>query len=668
MAEGSEMLRYYTPEMVEAAMDIWMRSSVSLIDIRCRTITRKQPLVRYLLPGSMLLYTSGAPASITLNEAAYQTGPFGLCHAGKGTLLSVAPLEEEIQTYMVLYKAEAAPFYRRNLRNLLEAMNPFTQVYGFTPANPVFFMEKFRAMDESWHAKARLQQFYAKAVLYQVIHQIYMELGQGDIRYIEPDYVEWVKDYLDQHYTEPISIQALSEMLPLSRSLLGRMFRKREQRSLQEYLNHKRLEAAKAYLRTTNANMHEVAFGCGFLDEINLIRSFKKHVGLTPGEYRRKSAMKCTENVIDSNSQRLYNEEGLEHSVKSQRDGAFTMFGQTRSKEMIVAAAMSVMLLLSACASQAPASNSGAANQAAAGQTQATPAAAQAAESGGTEHAAQTRVVQTPMGEVEVPLDPKRIVVNSWWVGDVVAFGVTPVAIQPLYATGNGYEDKTEGVKRLAQWEAEDIMAESPDLIITGYERNYDDLRKIAPTVYIPYDMPDAERLPLIAQVLGKEAAEGTALLEAFNQRVEEAKARLGEAGILDKTITVGRYGGDEGFEMQWSNWWGGSIVYDKLGMPLPEGLEAIKAERTDAFSDLFSFEVIPQYIGDYVLINGVNGADEDEALKKSPIWQAIPAIMNGHVIEMEAAVLFFNDISSQNVQLDLISEALLALTVQSAQ
>lgn len=162
---------------------------------------------------------------------------------------------------MVLYKSESAPFYKREIRRLLEHMNPFVQTYGFSPENPVFFLEKFRSMHEHWSGSSEQNLFYAKIVLYQLVHEIYRELERGNIRFFETDYVELVKQYLDRHYTEPVSIHQLSESLPISRSLLGKLFRKREQKSLQAYLNEKRLESAKRYLQNPGLTMQQVALG-----------------------------------------------------------------------------------------------------------------------------------------------------------------------------------------------------------------------------------------------------------------------------------------------------------------------------------------------------------------------------------------------------------------------
>lgn len=88
-----EPLYEFTPELIDEMADIWMRSTVALLDVRCRHIDPQQPLLHYRMPSSMLLYICGEPANVQLNQTIVTAGRFGIFHAGKGTSLHIAPLE-----------------------------------------------------------------------------------------------------------------------------------------------------------------------------------------------------------------------------------------------------------------------------------------------------------------------------------------------------------------------------------------------------------------------------------------------------------------------------------------------------------------------------------------------------------------------------------------------
>lgn len=281
MSEDMDSTNHFTKEMIDMAVQLWARSSISLIDVRYKLIYPDKPIQSYRMPTSMLVYICSGEANVKLDHTLYKSDRFGIFHGGKGTELSIHPTSRSLETYMVLYRAETPPFYKREIYRLLEHINPFIQVYGFSPRNPLFFMEKFLIMKDRWNRESVLNQFYSKIVLYHIVYEIYNELEKGDILYFQPDYVVLVKQYLEQHYSEPVSIQQLIEMLPISRSQLVRLFKKRENKSIQEYLNEIRLDSAKRHLQYTNATIQEIAAGCGFVDHIiienNLIHKFGRN-------------------------------------------------------------------------------------------------------------------------------------------------------------------------------------------------------------------------------------------------------------------------------------------------------------------------------------------------------------------------------------------------------
>lgn len=652
MIDRQEMIRYYTPEMVDVAMKIWMRSAVSLIDIRFRTIQRNSPLENYLLPANMFIYTHGAPVSILLNQEPYRTERYGLCHAGKGSLLSIAPVETDVDAFMILYKADAPPFYKRNLRKLMATVNPFNQLYGFAPTNPIFFVEKFHHMLESWNTKASMDQFYAKVLLYQVVHHVYVELKKGDIRYMEPDYVEWVKEYLNRHFTEPISLQALSDRLPINRSVLARMFRKRENSSMQEYLIKKRIEAAKAYLVETNASIQEVAYGSGFTDEFNMIRMFRRYVQVSPGEYRRKRSMNCINKDIDNNYQSLYNDGGLDDLVNYDRDGEYSMFGQLRNKQMIVAAALCLMLLLSACSAGTTTNNGSAASQ--------TPIQTQQVKEtsdGGNAAEKQTRIIKTVLGDVEVPTNPQRVVVQ-YLMGDVLSLGITPVGVSDAYEGAAFREMVSDSVSLggVQSWDAESVMMLAPDLILVISEEDARKFSKIAPTVFIPHgEMTQDERVTFIGEVLNRQE-EAVAAIQAYRSNLEQAKAKLANAGFDEYTASVFESIDDASMAVHGDKYGAGSIVYASLNLNAPEAVQTNILDN-ESYSEPVSFEVLPAYTGDFIVRNVFEGMVD---LSGNAIWNSLPAVQNDRVIEMEFGLNYYSDIYSATAQINHVTDSLL--------
>jgi AraC family transcriptional regulator len=68
---------------------------------------------------------------------------------------------------------------------------------------------------------------------------------------------------------------------------LARSFRERYGVSVGEYVRRLRLDWAAAQLSATETPVATVAAEAGFADQSHFTRAFKRHMGLTPGRYRR---------------------------------------------------------------------------------------------------------------------------------------------------------------------------------------------------------------------------------------------------------------------------------------------------------------------------------------------------------------------------------------------
>jgi AraC-like DNA-binding protein len=97
--------------------------------------------------------------------------------------------------------------------------------------------------------------------------------------------IRQVRDYLDAHYADHISLEELGAIANLSPFYLLRTFRKQVGLPPHEYLNQVRLAHAKQRLAQGEA-IAEVAHATGFADQSHLTRQFKRIWGVTPGQYQ----------------------------------------------------------------------------------------------------------------------------------------------------------------------------------------------------------------------------------------------------------------------------------------------------------------------------------------------------------------------------------------------
>lgn len=91
---------------------------------------------------------------------------------------------------------------------------------------------------------------------------------------------------IDSDLTADLSLRAQAELLNLNSSYLSTLFKKEVGMTLTDYVNNKRIEHAIFLLNTTTLQIQTIAQHCGIPDVNYFTKTFKKHIGKTPKEYR----------------------------------------------------------------------------------------------------------------------------------------------------------------------------------------------------------------------------------------------------------------------------------------------------------------------------------------------------------------------------------------------
>lgn len=94
-----------------------------------------------------------------------------------------------------------------------------------------------------------------------------------------------VLHYVNDHYTENLSVSSISRYFHMSESFLSHSFKEYTNKGLYEYILYKRILKAKE-LMCMDISLTEIAFQCGFSDYSNFLRIFKKIAGESPRSYR----------------------------------------------------------------------------------------------------------------------------------------------------------------------------------------------------------------------------------------------------------------------------------------------------------------------------------------------------------------------------------------------
>ena len=92
--------------------------------------------------------------------------------------------------------------------------------------------------------------------------------------------------YMEEHYSEALSVDQLAEIAGIGRARYTRLFKEITGQIPLEHLNGLRIERAQQQLLLTRDRLHDVALAVGYSNEYYFNRRFKGTVGVTPGQYR----------------------------------------------------------------------------------------------------------------------------------------------------------------------------------------------------------------------------------------------------------------------------------------------------------------------------------------------------------------------------------------------
>ena len=95
-----------------------------------------------------------------------------------------------------------------------------------------------------------------------------------------------IREYVEQHYHQELSLPQLGKELKMSPTYLSSKFKEITGMKFVDFVNIRRIEQAKMVLRSTEEPVQAIAEQVGFVNANTFIKVFKKHEGVTPGQYR----------------------------------------------------------------------------------------------------------------------------------------------------------------------------------------------------------------------------------------------------------------------------------------------------------------------------------------------------------------------------------------------
>lgn len=257
---------------------------------------------------------------------------------------------------------------------------------------------------------------------------------------------------------------------------------------------------------------------------------------------------------------------------------------------------------------------------------------------------AQTRIVQSVKGEVEIPADPKRIVDISGSSEELALLGHTPVGTAnvdsyetdkvPSYVQDKLGDAKVVGHSMMDKMDIEAILAAEPDLIIMAprQEKIYDQLKEIAPVVMLEDRSNDWEaKLKDVAALFGQEE-EAQKWLDNYYAKAEEIGKEIKEANGDQTYLTVLASSGQF---MVFTEGGIGTVLKEDMKLPQPANMP-----KQDSITlPTVTMEGLTEIDADHIIVIATESDKAD--LEASTVWPQIRAVKEGNVTILDASPYF---------------------------
>ncbi|MFD2670901.1 helix-turn-helix domain-containing protein [Marinicrinis sediminis] len=142
------------------------------------------------------------------------------------------------------------------------------------------------------HTHTPMRQFFMDHALLRLVGLLMEARLQEVTPTFHPDHplhdrlyhvLQWVRSHLH----EKITLAKLAEMIHVSEDHFIDLFQRYTGKSPIQYVNHLRIEKAKAYLLNHHFSVKETAYAVGIRDPLYFSKMFKKQVGQSPAYYRK---------------------------------------------------------------------------------------------------------------------------------------------------------------------------------------------------------------------------------------------------------------------------------------------------------------------------------------------------------------------------------------------
>ena len=153
-------------------------------------------------------------------------------------------------------------------------------------------LDKIRQIRVLSIEKAEASELKIQIALMEIWLLIYEHVESGEEEQTghdrDTERIRCIMAYIQEHYAEKITLEELSEQIHLCRSESCRLFKRYMNASIFDYLLDYRVERSLLLLRDDRLDVTQIAGMTGFSNPAYFAKIFRRKMGCTPFQYRKK--------------------------------------------------------------------------------------------------------------------------------------------------------------------------------------------------------------------------------------------------------------------------------------------------------------------------------------------------------------------------------------------
>lgn len=115
--------------------------------------------------------------------------------------------------------------------------------------------------------------------------------------------IETVKQYIYEHYSEELSVDALAQSVYMAPSYLSHVFKKETGQNISKFIKTYRMEKAREMLENTHNKIVNISYAVGYPNVSYFCQSFREYFGISPQKYRSQGEVNEEDIPLDERSE-----------------------------------------------------------------------------------------------------------------------------------------------------------------------------------------------------------------------------------------------------------------------------------------------------------------------------------------------------------------------------